>query len=488
MKKTLRKIIAVGVSLVMFSASFTVRSWAECQDGTTVTGTAVTTDVTTPTTTDTTAATSVTTPTAPTTTNTTATEWRQPCVDGLFQPSDSVNPETSICGYSLNPLDYYSVAEWEQMAYEYIKSERSVNFVEGCKQAWGRGELFKLLTQSAGCEITYRNEAKTTYQAYRKNGKKFDAFLTVEDMCTKKEIKHAKKLYHYKSIKETLENYKPSIQNADYNKRLKIDKKKALKVGDYIQIESYLETQRVFTCFIPISAEKEKEIFDTLKKLYPLDKNANFWYPYHKVNNFNVYTIPKSEYQKGAPAYLVLNFDDTINSKDRPDWCRYAKMKYYIGQSYGFKDSVCKYDRIFTDNMNNCGYFHSFFYYFKVKKQLDSHGNLKAKVILKRPTLWRGGGSNGYWLDSSPSRNITMDCVDFMTKTSIDSCMPNFTTKMVGLTKEERKHLTKSSGGDAVVYWKNGIPEKYSKLARSTTRFVREKDWEITVKNPPFSD
>lgn len=483
----LRKIIAVGVSLVMFSTSFTVRSRA---DGTTVTGTAVATDVTTPITTDTTVATNVTTQTTPTTTNTTATEWRQPCVDGLFQPSDSVNPETSLCGYSLNPLDYYSVAEWEQMVYEYSKSEGSVNFVENCKQAWGLGEPFKLLTQSAGCGIAYQNEAKTIYQGYRKNGKKFDAFLTVKDTYSKKKLKRMKKWYHYKSIKELVEHESVQVGEADYNKRFEIDKKKALKVGDYIQIESYLETQRVFTCFIPISAEKEKEISDTLKKLYPLDKNANFWYPYHKVNNFNVYTIPKSEYQKGAPAYLVLNFDDTINSKDRPDWCRYAKMKYYIGQHYGFKDSVLKYDQIETDNMNSCGYFHSFFYYFKVKKQLDSHGNLKAKVILKRPILWRESGSyhDRYWLDSSPARNITMDCVDFMTKTNIHSIISDFTTKMVGLTKEERKHLSTSKYGAAIVYWKNGMPEKYSKLAGSTSRFVREKDYIIKVKNPPFSD
>ena len=486
MKKTLRKIIAIGVSLATLSSSFTTRCWAECQDGTTVTGTAVTTDVTTPTTTDTTAATSATTPTTTTTTNTTTTEWRQPCVDGLFQPSDSVNPETSICGYSLNPLDYYSVAEWEQMVYDYRQSEGSVNFVENCKQGWDFPS--KLPTQLAGCRITYQNEAKTTYQAYRKNGKKFDAFLTLEDAYSKKKLKRMKKWYHYKSIKELVENKSVQVDEAEYNKRFEIDKKKALKVGDYIQIESYLETQRVFTCFIPISAEKEKEIFDVFQKSYPINKNSRFGY--RKVNNFYVDVIPASWYQKGAPAYLVLNFDDTINSKDRPEWCRYAKMKYYIGQSYGFKDSALKYDQIQTDNMNSSIYYHSFFHYFKVKKQLDSHGNLKAKVILKRPILWRRCGSyeDRYWLDSSPSGNIPIDCVDFMTKTVIDLYMPDFTTKLVGLTKEERKHLSTSKYGAAIVYWKNGMPEKYGKLAGSTSRCIREKDYIIKIKNPPFSD
>ena len=226
-----------------------------------------------------------------------------------IQPSETADPAKSLCGYSLDPFDYFTLEQWESMRYD----ERDLD-EEDYKDGKNADNLIqsKFDTGQPFCYMVYDMRTESSYQAYRKNGKKF---------------------YPYKKYETNCKN------------RLKINDKYGMRKGDYIDIESRVVCDRFFRCFIPITTEKYKELAKIQAGLYTkpirIEKNnkiLNFTYDCNITNDYKWYVRRTQDSDNSIP-YLELSFVDTIYSDEKPDDSVFSQLKYYIGEWYMTKEA-----------------------------------------------------------------------------------------------------------------------------------------------------
>ena len=375
-----------------------------------------------------------------------------------IQPSETADPAKSLCGYSLDPFDYFTLEQWESMRYD----ERDLD-EEDYKDGKNANNLIqsKLDTGQPFCYMVYDMRTESSYQAYRKNGKKF---------------------YPYKKYETNCKN------------RLKINDKYGMRKGDYIDIESRVVCDRFFRCFIPITTEKYKELMEVKKSLQKgimansinIEKNNKTLYYHYICNVTNDYTwhVTRTNNQNTIP-YLELSFVDTIYSDEKPDDSVFSQLKYYIGEWYMTKeaDGDVKRDYLQQDDLNTrfSTVFIGFRKYFKKQFTVNKNGNLKVRLTLKKLFTKRFTSTvkerdEAYFFENQ--LGFSGECVDFSRETGgiysnyvkIDSNLDmakegkKFYSKLT-LTKEERKRF-KPTPGNYICGDK--IPTKYQKMIKKS--------------------
>ena len=399
-----------------------------------------------------------------------------------IQPSETADPAKSLCGYSLDPFDYFTLEQWESMRYD----ERDLD-----EEDYGHELDFvqeKCETGQPFCYMVYDMRTESSYQAYRKNGKKF---------------------YPYKKYEENCKN------------RLKINDKYGMRKGDYIDIESRVVCDRFFRCFIPITTEKYKELCETRMNIInskpsnsksveiPFNSDFSIYYDESRASGnieknkhtiyygydcymMNGYTWELHIGKEINHPYLELSFVDTIYSDEKPDDSVFSQLKYYIGEWHMTKeyDGREKKDYLSQDNLNNhLAIFVGFRKYFKKQFTTNKNGNLKVRLTLKKLLTkrftWAGLESDEAYLIVN-KLDFSGECVDFsrMNNTgntgqylTIDDDLDMeeegkmFYSKLT-LTKEERKRYKPTP--DDTVYWTK-IPAKYRKMINKSFKDEGER-------------
>ena len=363
-----------------------------------------------------------------------------------IQPSETADTAKSLCGYSLDPFDYFTLEQWESMRYdERDLDEEDYDYLfvqEKCET----GQPF--------CYMVYNMRTESSYQAYRKNGKKF---------------------YPYKKYEENCKN------------RLKINDKYGMRKGDYIDIESRVVCDRFFRCFIPITTEKYKELIEVRNSLegnkansINIEKNNKTLYHHYICNVTNDYTwnVTRTNNSNTIP-YLELSFVDTIYSDEKPNDSVFSQLKYYIGEWYMTKeyDGNVKRDYLQQGCLNNhLAIFVGFRKYFKKQFTTNKNGNLKVRLTLKKLLTkrftWAGLESDEAYIIIN-ALGVSGECVDFSRMSTgnigqyltieddLDMGEGDMFYSKLTLTKEERKRYKPTP--DDTVYW-DKIPAKYRKM------------------------
>ena len=379
-----------------------------------------------------------------------------------IQPSETADPTKSLFGYSLDPFDYFTLEQWESMRYD----ERDLD-EEDYEDGKNADNLIqsKLDTGQPFCYMVYDMRTESSYQAYRKNGKKF---------------------YPYKKYEENCKN------------RLKINDKYGMRKGDYIDIESRVVCDRFFRCFIPITTEKYKELLKIQAELNTkpirIEKNHKILkFPYYcNVTNDYAWYVQSTNDPTNTIPYLELSFMDTVYSDEKPDDSVFSQLKYYIGEAHITKeyDGREKKDYLIQNNLNShLAIFVGFRKYFKKQFTTNKNGNLKVRLTLKKLLTkrftWAGLESDEAYLIVN-NLGFRGECVDFsrMNNTgnrgqylTIDDDLDMnhegkvFYSKLT-LTKEERKRYKPTP--DDTVYWTK-IPAKYRKMINKSFKDEGER-------------
>lgn len=381
-----------------------------------------------------------------------------------IQPSETADPAKSLCGYSLDPFDYFTLEQWESMRYD----ERDLDEEEGENE--NDFIQAKCDTGQPFCYMVYDMRTESSYQAYRKNGKKF---------------------YPYKKYEENCKN------------RLKINDKYGMRKGDYIDIESRVVCDRFFRCFIPITTEKYKElakikaelnnnIMGNTTDIKVNDTQLYFRYQCDITNGFTWALKRNVNNPTNTIPYLELSFVDTVYSDEKPNDSVFSQLKYHIGEAHITKeyDGREKKDYLSQDNLNNhLAIFVGFRKYFKKQFTTNKNGNLKVRLTLKKLLTkrftWAGLESDEAYLIVN-KLDFSGECVDFsrMNNTgntgqylTIDDDLDMeeegkmFYSKLT-LTKEERKRYKPTP--DDTVYWTK-IPAKYRKMINKSFKDEGER-------------